>query len=1302
MNDGPRVLSASNAANHAEDEAGIHTVDATPWFFDPDIGNGDVLTYALQAGSGDAIITNLAVSPAGTITYELLPDKAGTFTAQIKVEDQLGVTASADLNIIVSAVNDPPVVANAMVPQVRLEDSGPIVYDISTVFDDADLADQGDALTLSVLSPLSTPLGPVSLSAFSLRLDPLVHASGVTTIIVQAEDNAGVTVQATVDFEFTPVNDPPVIGTGFSPLTLQEDAPAVNIDLTPVFDDPDLDWEGDNLTYAIISIDNPLLFDTVDFSSGPSTLTVDVASNQVGNSLIVVQVTDKEGQSRTADLYVSVALVQALAQHDAVTMDEGSGGTDPTDYIDIDVLANDVLGDPPTVVVAAGRTWVLAEGTVYEDRSESEPTVITNSAGIEEQVPNGSVELRPDGTVRYTPKDNFSGADFFHYTIEDGDGFRSTARVDITVNIANEAPIGVVEPIYTIEQSSFLDILAEGGLTANGFDADGDPITVLQVTTPDPAVTESFTFSADGAFSWTPVAGFTGQVTFDIQFFDGFLASEVVTVTIDVAPTPPPPPPPTSGEVEFDMRLSEVPLEDAVSTEANVLVVMDDSGSMDWDMMTDQSSGVWLISNSGVRANGVRNRGTWNYYIFDLPTNIYNTRPVLPVPESIAGDPDFAGNNYGLWRARSAQYSTIYYNPEIEYLPWRGLDRNNQDFENVDPENAPLDPYDAAVQTIDLTTPQSWTSIRVPVTRNRSSGRKNVFNNNVYLPHYYTTPVTGRPAWNDPNTRVDILDNGSTYAGGENRLDCAEDDGNPLTCTYDQEIQNFANWFTYYRTREYSAKAALGRSIADTTNLRMGYAVLNDSNDRERIDSLNSSFRSGHKAELLEQVYTTNSGGGTPLRRALHRAGRHFECASGDSFSSGSNTTPGNPACPILPAPVGQCQNNYTLLFSDGTWNGSSNSIPTSSLQNHDSDNGGGSLTNTAFDGGVFADTETGTLADIAMHFYERDLHPALGDGVPTTARDRNLAPAGSFIDDDELMHQHMKTYTVGFGVTGNIDMGDLPQNGVDADTGEPLIDFTQPFAWGDPFSNSAAKIDDMLHAALNGRGQFLQANNPVLLAAAFRDAFAEFADGSVSVSAVAFGSTRLRSGTVEYRGFFNLKFNSGDLQAVELLDDSGLPPADPIKWSAAEQLEDDDPNDRVIVTYDRVAQNGIPFRHASLNGDQQTMLSALEVNYLRGDRSLEEPAGPFRQREAILGDIVNSGPKAVHKPEGFRRDRAPYPLDSLYSSFKSPPTKTAVGWFTSAPTTACCTPSKPARAPPRRRSTTARDVSYSPTYRTS
>jgi len=184
-------------------------------------------------------------------------------------------------------------------------------------------------------------------------------------------------------------------------------------------------------------------------------------------------------------------------------------------------------------------------------------------------------------------------------------------------------------------------------------------------------------------------------------------------------------------------------------------------------------------------------------------------------------------------------------------------------------------------------------------------------------------------------------------------------------------------------------------------------------------------------------------------------------------MGSSSNSSPGDAACPVLAAPEGNCQQNFTLLFTDGTWNGSSPGVG-----NTDGNN------NTAFDGGMYAQSYSSSLADVAMHYYERDLH-TLSDEVPTTGRDRGGAASGSFGVTDDVMHQHMATYTVGFGVNGLIEDDDVP------------TDYTQSFNWGNPTS-SVRKIDDLRHAAVNGRGEYLSAANASALTDALVSAFEE------------------------------------------------------------------------------------------------------------------------------------------------------------------------------------------------------------------
>jgi type IV pilus assembly protein PilY1 len=637
---------------------------------------------------------------------------------------------------------------------------------------------------------------------------------------------------------------------------------------------------------------------------------------------------------------------------------------------------------------------------------------------------------------------------------------------------------------------------------------------------------------------------------------------------------------------------------------------------------------------SGPRANTVY------VYVHDLATNVYQPTSdigrVVPSEESLAADPDFAGNQYGVWRARSAKYNRVYYNPRVQYLPWRGLNPNNVEFNNVDPQSAPLDPMDLN-RTIDLTQELNYVSTLVPTMAAGGFPTKNVTVFDYYIPRYYATPANGPDlSWDDPHVLVEIRDDGSTYQGGKGRGDCAVDDNDPFTCTYEQEIRNFANWFSYYRSREYAAKNALGRVVADATSVRIGYAALNDSNDRIPVEDMNATFRAGAKRALLDQIYSINSNGSTPLRSRLDQTGKYFECEGGNIFNL-SGSSPGDPECPVPAAPLGQCQLNYALMFTDGRWNGG---LP---AQNQDFDD------NSNFDGGVFAGVTNGTLADVAMHYYERDLHPDLADEVPTDARDLLWAAPDAFGTNPDIMHQHMKSFMIQLGLKGNLTEADIP------------ADITQPLDWGDPFRDYNAKTDDVRHAALNGRGAFLTAYDPQELQATVQLVFDEFTTGEGSASAVSFNSQQIQEDSLIFRGFYNTKVNTGDLIAQEL-GSNGLP-IEPEVWSAANELDAKAPTDRVIVTFDTEPASGtywsgIPFRYTAMTSQQQTALSPEEVNYLRGDRSNERPAGlQFRERPdtgGLLGDIVNSTPVYVGPPSQLSMDHAKFPTDTgnLYSEF--------------------------------------------------
>jgi type IV pilus assembly protein PilY1 len=104
-------------------------------------------------------------------------------------------------------------------------------------------------------------------------------------------------------------------------------------------------------------------------------------------------------------------------------------------------------------------------------------------------------------------------------------------------------------------------------------------------------------------------------------------------------------------------------------------------------------------------------------------------------------------------------------------------------------------------------------------------------------------------------------------------------------------------------------------------------------------------------------------------------------------------------------------------------------------------------------------------------------------------------------------------------------------------------------------------------------------------------------------------------------------------------------------EWDAAALLAARAPEDRHIYTFS--GQTTVPFTWAGLPAPLRAMLDAgalgeLRTAYLRGDRRRElgQPAGLFRKREGVLGDIVHSVPLIVGPP-------APSQADVGYAAFR-------------------------------------------------
>ena len=209
-----------------------------------------------------------------------------------------------------------------------------------------------------------------------------------------------------------------------------------------------------------------------------------------------------------------------------------------------------------------------------------------------------------------------------------------------------------------------------------------------------------------------------------------------------------------------------------------------------------------------------------------------------------------------------------------------------------------------------------------------------------------------------------------------------------------------------------------------------------------------------------QKFYAINPNGGTPLREALSRVGRHYA-----NVTSGINN--GMTENPVQY----ECQQNFTLLTTDGYWNGATgDKIDGSSVGNQDNVNAGYSTRAVgAFDGNKNSGSKwnpsypDNTLADVAMYYYKTDLRPNLPDEVPTN-------------DKDTAQHQHMVTFTLGLGLDGELNYRPDYET---ATSGDFASIKAGNLDWPSPSPDSASALDDLWHAAVNGRGTYFSSKDP-------------------------------------------------------------------------------------------------------------------------------------------------------------------------------------------------------------------------------
>ena len=221
-----------------------------------------------------------------------------------------------------------------------------------------------------------------------------------------------------------------------------------------------------------------------------------------------------------------------------------------------------------------------------------------------------------------------------------------------------------------------------------------------------------------------------------------------------------------------------------------------------------------------------------------------------------------------------------------------------------------------------------------------------------------------------------------------------------------------------------------------------------------------------------------------------------------------------------------------------------------------------------------------------------------------------------------------------------------------------------------DPELNPAAAATLKAMALAGGTSNYYPGVSPEAVTNDLETIFGAINVNNVSTTAASVNSTSLNTGTVVYQAKFDsaaLPYAdwTGELQAFPVSSGGTVNIQTGALWSAASELgsalSGTGWQTRTVATWNPDAASGagagVPFTWADLSTTQQTDLETLwntlstseqsqfggniatygqaVLDYLVGDTADAQPNGPFRDRSALLGDIVDSNPVYVGPPDG-------------------------------------------------------------------
>ncbi|TOD52478.1 RTX toxin, partial [Vibrio parahaemolyticus] len=418
-------------------------------------GKDKVVSLDAENGpkNGTVIVNN-----DGTVTYTPDDNYVGKDTFTYVVTSG-GVSESTTVEVNVTPVNDAPVAKD---DTAITDEDTPVTIDVLPNDTDVD----GDKLSIESAS-VPKEQGTVEVVNGKLVFTPAENFNGDAEITYTVTDGA-LTDQATVKVTVNAVNDTPVVESNVADQTLAEDFTPYTIDLNTVFSDVDnVDGE---LKFSVSGNSNI----QVAIVNGIATITPTADWN--GSETLTFTATDPSGESVSQTVDFTVTPVADIVADKAT-----------------------VVEDTPTIIKVLGNDTFEGDNKVVSLDAENGPK-------------NGTVIVNNDGTVTYTPDDNYVGEDTFTYIVTSG-GVSESTTVEVNVTPVNDAPVAKDDIATTQEDTAVtIDVLS------NDTDVDGDKLSIQSATVPE---AQGKVEIVDGKLVFTPAENFNGDAEITYTVTDG-------------------------------------------------------------------------------------------------------------------------------------------------------------------------------------------------------------------------------------------------------------------------------------------------------------------------------------------------------------------------------------------------------------------------------------------------------------------------------------------------------------------------------------------------------------------------------------------------------------------------------------------------------------------------------------------------------------------------------------------------------------------------------------------------------------